>query len=57
MRNLLFTCVDCSRYTMEAKCQRCGGATKIAAPAKYSTDDRYARYRSPLAYQTGAKSA
>ncbi|MDG6977523.1 MAG: ribosome biogenesis protein [Nitrososphaerota archaeon] len=57
MRNLLFTCVDCSRYTMEAKCQRCGGATKIAAPAKYSPDDRYARYRSPLAYQTGAKSA
>lgn len=56
MRNLLFKCVECSRYTMEAKCPRCGGATEIAAPAKYSPDDKYARYRSPLAYQVDDKS-
>jgi H/ACA ribonucleoprotein complex subunit 3 len=52
MRNLLFRCQKCSRYTMEANCPLCGEATKMAAPAKYSPDDKYARYRSPLAYQT-----
>ena len=52
MRNLLLRCQKCSRYTMEAKCPQCGGDTMLAAPAKYSPDDKYARYRSPLAYQT-----
>ncbi len=51
MKNLLFKCVKCSRYTMDAKCPSCGEPTKMAAPAKYSPDDKYARYRSPLAYQ------
>jgi H/ACA ribonucleoprotein complex subunit 3 len=51
MKNLLFKCLKCSRYTMEAKCPSCCEATKMAAPAKYSPDDKYARYRSPLAYQ------
>jgi len=54
MKNLLFRCPKCSRYTMEAKCPLDGEATKMAAPAKYSPDDKYARYRSPLAYQTAA---
>jgi H/ACA ribonucleoprotein complex subunit 3 len=52
MKNLLFKCERCSRYTMDAKCPQCGEGTKMAAPAKYSPDDKYARYRSPLAYQT-----
>lgn len=52
MKNLLFKCEKCSKYTMEAKCPQCGETTKMAAPAKYSPDDKYARYRSPLAYQT-----
>jgi H/ACA ribonucleoprotein complex subunit 3 len=52
MRNLLFKCGKCSRYTMDAKCPQCGEATKMTAPAKYSPDDKYARYRSPLAYQS-----
>jgi H/ACA ribonucleoprotein complex subunit 3 len=51
MKNLLFKCVKDSKYTMEAKCPQCGEATVMAAPAKYSPDDKYARYRSPLAYQ------
>jgi H/ACA ribonucleoprotein complex subunit 3 len=55
MKNLLFKCVKCSRYTMEARCPQCGEATVMAAPAKYSPDDKYARYRSPLAYQTAAQ--
>lgn len=53
-RNLLFRCEKDYQYTMEATCPRCGEPTKMAAPAKYSPDDRYARYRSPLAYQTSA---
>jgi H/ACA ribonucleoprotein complex subunit 3 len=51
MKNLLFKCPKCSKYTMETKCSQCGEATIMAAPAKYSPDDKYARYRSPLAYQ------
>jgi rRNA maturation protein Nop10 len=39
---------------MDVKCSQCGEDTKMAAPAKYSPDDKYARYRSPLAYQTAA---
>jgi rRNA maturation protein Nop10 len=35
---------------MDVKCPRCGEGTVMAAPAKYSPDDKYARYRSPLAY-------
>jgi H/ACA ribonucleoprotein complex subunit 3 len=54
MKNLLFKCPKCSRYTMEAKCPQDGEATAMAAPAKYSPDDKYARYRSPLAYQATA---
>ena len=52
MRNLLFKCRNCSKYTMEERCPRCGEPTVMAAPARYSPDDKYARYRSPLAYQT-----
>jgi H/ACA ribonucleoprotein complex subunit 3 len=54
MKNLLFKCEKCSRYTMDVKCPRCGEAARMAAPAKYSPDDKYARYRSPLAYQAAA---
>jgi rRNA maturation protein Nop10 len=39
---------------METRCAKCGEATVMASPAKYSPDDKYARYRSPLAYQTAA---
>ena len=51
MKNLLFKCASCSSYTMGDTCPKCGGATVMAAPAKYSPDDKYARYRSPLAYR------
>ena len=51
MRNLLFKCTECAKYTMETTCPHCGGEAVMAAPAKYSPDDKYARYRSPLAYQ------
>jgi H/ACA ribonucleoprotein complex subunit 3 len=37
---------------MEEVCPKCGTVTVVAHPAKYSPDDKYARYRNPLAYQT-----
>jgi len=55
MKNLLFRCPKCFKYTMDSKCPHCGETTVMAAPAKYSPDDKYARYRSPLAYQAAAQ--
>jgi H/ACA ribonucleoprotein complex subunit 3 len=54
LRSLLYRCPRCSKYSMEVVCPMCGGATAPAAPARYSPDDKYARYRSPLAYASTA---
>jgi H/ACA ribonucleoprotein complex subunit 3 len=53
MKSLIKKCSNCRRYTMDERCQLCGSETVSAHPAKYSPDDRYARYRSPLAYEDG----
>lgn len=53
MKGLMNVCVNCGRYTLQDKCPSCGGQTVTAHPAKFSPDDRYARYRSPLAYESG----
>ncbi|MGA2200230.1 MAG: nucleolar RNA-binding Nop10p family protein [Nitrososphaerales archaeon] len=37
---------------MKDVCPKCGATAVVAHPAKYSPDDKYARYRNPLAYQT-----
>lgn len=50
MKSLMLRCVECGRYSLGDKCPSCGGATVTVHPARYSPDDRYARYRSPLAY-------
>ncbi|MDA4114553.1 MAG: RNA-protein complex protein Nop10 [Thaumarchaeota archaeon] len=52
MKGLLLKCPNCHTYTMKGTCPKCGTATVVAHPAKYSPDDKYARYRNPLAYQT-----
>jgi H/ACA ribonucleoprotein complex subunit 3 len=51
MKSLMLKCVSCGRYTLETECPSCGGTTVTVHPARYSPDDRYARYRSPLAYE------
>ncbi len=51
MKTLMLKCLSCGRYTIKEKCPSCGGDTTTVHPARYSPDDRYARYRSPLAYQ------
>ena len=50
MKSLMLKCVSCGRYTLSDKCPGCGENTSTVHPARYSPDDRYARYRSPLAY-------
>jgi H/ACA ribonucleoprotein complex subunit 3 len=50
MKSLMMKCASCRRYTMQTECPSCGTETVTVHPARYSPDDRYARYRSPLAY-------
>jgi len=39
-------CVDCGRYTLKKdSCPYCGGKLRIPHPAKFSPDDKYAKYR------------
>jgi len=38
-------CVECSTYTLGQTCPRCNGHARVAAPAKYSPQDPYGKYR------------
>jgi H/ACA ribonucleoprotein complex subunit 3 len=51
LRSLLSKCTACGSYTMKFVCPKCGQATGFAHPAKYSPDDKYAKYRNPRAYE------
>ena len=43
---LLRKCVKCGKYTLHKDvCPYCGGAVRLAHPAKFSPDDKYLRYR------------
>ncbi|HKZ93391.1 MAG TPA: RNA-protein complex protein Nop10 [Candidatus Bathyarchaeia archaeon] len=43
---LLRKCEHCSGYTLsQEKCPRCGGKVRIPHPAKFSPQDKYAKYR------------
>jgi len=43
---LLRKCEKCRRYTLDQeKCPHCGGNVRIPHPAKFSPEDRYAKYR------------
>jgi H/ACA ribonucleoprotein complex subunit 3 len=45
---MLMRCGSCNRYTMEAQCPLCGGPVERRAPARYSPQARYGRYRRKL---------
>ncbi len=46
---LLRRCSECGRYTLRKdNCPSCGGRVKIPHPAKFSPDDKYAKYRIAL---------
>jgi H/ACA ribonucleoprotein complex subunit 3 len=50
MKGLMLKCADCGTYTISEKCPKCGGKATTVHPARYSPDDKYARYRTPNAY-------
>jgi H/ACA ribonucleoprotein complex subunit 3 len=46
---LLRKCEKCSNYTLRRdKCPYCGGRVHIPHPAKFSPDDKYAKYRQAI---------
>lgn len=51
MKFILKKCGSCGRYTLAAHCPACGAEPVSAHPAKFSPDDRYARYRLPGRYR------
>ncbi len=43
---LLRKCVQCGKYTLNLeKCPYCGGNVRVPHPAKFSPQDKYAKYR------------
>jgi H/ACA ribonucleoprotein complex subunit 3 len=43
---LLRRCVKCKKYTLNTeKCPYCGDNVRVPHPAKFSIDDKYAKYR------------
>lgn len=55
---LMRRCLACGVYTLKRQCSRCGGAdTKSAHPARFSPDDKYARYRLAERYAGGGAAA
>jgi len=46
---LLRKCGQCSKYTLSVeKCPYCGGMVRVPHPAKFSPQDKYAKYRRAL---------
>lgn len=45
MKFVLKRCGSCGRYTLAPLCPSCGAESASAHPAKFSPDDRYAKYR------------
>lgn len=43
---LLRKCVECGRYALKTdSCPHCGGRLRLPHPARFSPDDKYAKYR------------
>jgi len=43
---LLRKCVQCGKYTLNLeKCPYCGGVVRVPHPARFSPQDKYAKYR------------
>ena len=38
-------CPKCETFTMEEKCPKCSSVTIKPRPAKFSIEDKYAKYR------------
>jgi len=51
MRSKLRKCDNCGEYTLKEFCQRCGRRTSVPAPAKFSPEDPYGRYRRKMKFK------
>jgi H/ACA ribonucleoprotein complex subunit 3 len=51
---LLRVCPGCGRYTLKAACPACGASTRTPHPARFSPQDRWAKYRRAL-YESAAR--
>ena len=45
MKGTIRKCDTCGIYTMELKCPKCSDPTRLAGPIKYSTTDRFQKFR------------
>jgi len=45
MAKHILLCPKCMKYTMSEKCSECGSIAATPKPAKYSPDDKYAKFR------------
>ncbi len=53
---LLRKCEKCGNYTLnQTSCPVCGGAVHVPHPAKYSPEDKYAKYRRAMRDEVNAE--
>ncbi len=45
MKGVIRKCDVCNTFTLELKCMKCGQPTRLAGPMKYSTNDRFQKFR------------
>ena len=55
--SLLHVCRVCHRYTLDDACPQGHGATRTPHPARYSPQDRWAKYRRALQDTVAAEGA
>jgi H/ACA ribonucleoprotein complex subunit 3 len=48
MRTAIRRCGPCGLYTLKDACPKCGAATIMPLPPRYSPEDRYGKYRRQL---------
>jgi H/ACA ribonucleoprotein complex subunit 3 len=48
VKSMMMRCGACNRYTMEQECPVCKGPVERRAPARYSPQDRFGKYRRRL---------
>lgn len=45
MKGVIRKCNSCGEFTLELKCLRCGAPTVLAGPMKFSTNDKFQKFR------------
>ncbi|MCX8172680.1 MAG: RNA-protein complex protein Nop10 [Archaeoglobaceae archaeon] len=53
MKSLIRKCNVCGSYTLKEKCPKCGEATRMTIPPRFSPEDPYGKYRRMLRKERG----